>query len=242
MAGETRHRHRREGLGRQTTSARTIEPHLEKVLREKTPPAAVLVAALRTARALDHRRLWKGVQDLAGQVDDDVVVAALENLGAWRELRAHHVVCELWFRCPSERKWVAGWRITSNQRNAVRVLCLQAFGSLDSRRPRPASPAPPGTPPARSPVASSRPSRTSSAGCIVASNHTCKSGGALEARFGLGSRRVADLRVSLPDRRSILFRALRADRFLDLDLSREKATDLTSDARRRRLAGASRAC
>jgi hypothetical protein len=52
----------------------------------------------------------------------------------------------------------------------------------------------------------------------VHSNHSYKSGGALDAHFGLGKHEKADLTVSLLNGRSFTFADLRADRFLDVNL------------------------
>lgn len=53
----------------------------------------------------------------------------------------------------------------------------------------------------------------------VFSNHSYKSGGALETHFGLGKQERVDVRVDLLDGRSTIFSDVQADRFVDLDLA-----------------------
>jgi len=55
----------------------------------------------------------------------------------------------------------------------------------------------------------------------IHSNHSYKSGGALEAHFGLGIHDRADLTVALMNGKSLKFPDVRADRFLDLNLERQ---------------------
>jgi Ca2+-binding EF-hand superfamily protein len=57
----------------------------------------------------------------------------------------------------------------------------------------------------------------------VHSNHTYKSGGALEAHFGLGRTGRVDVRVTLLDGRRVELEDVAADRFLDLDLGSGRA-------------------
>ena len=52
----------------------------------------------------------------------------------------------------------------------------------------------------------------------IASNHSYKSGGALEAHFGLGKHERVDVAVTLLSGRQVGFAGVTADRFLDLDL------------------------
>jgi hypothetical protein len=52
----------------------------------------------------------------------------------------------------------------------------------------------------------------------VHSNHSYKSGGALEAHFGLGKQARADVKVILPSGKATDFGSLKADQLLDLDL------------------------
>jgi hypothetical protein len=56
----------------------------------------------------------------------------------------------------------------------------------------------------------------------VASNHSYKSGGALEAHFGLGKQERLDVQVILLSGRTFAFKDVRADRFLDLDLDKRE--------------------
>ena len=53
----------------------------------------------------------------------------------------------------------------------------------------------------------------------IHSNHSYKTGGALEAHFGLGKQATATVRVTLPGGRTIEFPGLKADHIVDLDLS-----------------------
>jgi len=53
-------------------------------------------------------------------------------------------------------------------------------------------------------------------------NHSYKSGGALEAHFGLGKQTAADLKVTLPSGKTMSFASLKADQFLNLNLSNSK--------------------
>jgi hypothetical protein len=55
-------------------------------------------------------------------------------------------------------------------------------------------------------------------------NHSYKSSGALEAHFGLGKQQTLDIAVIFPSGKTLEFRNLKADRFLDLDLKEEKST------------------
>jgi catechol 2,3-dioxygenase-like lactoylglutathione lyase family enzyme len=52
----------------------------------------------------------------------------------------------------------------------------------------------------------------------IHANHSYKSGGALEAHFGLGKQTAADLKLTLPSGRAVTFAAVQADQFLDLNL------------------------
>lgn len=49
-------------------------------------------------------------------------------------------------------------------------------------------------------------------------SHSYKSGGALEAHFGLAQASTVDVRVTLPDGRSVAFTGLRANQLVELDL------------------------
>jgi acetyl esterase/lipase len=58
----------------------------------------------------------------------------------------------------------------------------------------------------------------------IHSNHSYKSGGALEAHFGLGQQTKVDVKVTLPSGKMVAFAGAKADHFLDLNL----ATSLSS--------------
>ena len=53
----------------------------------------------------------------------------------------------------------------------------------------------------------------------IAANHSYKSGGALEAHFGLGSHDTVDIRVTLPNGKKSELTGVKADCFLDFDLT-----------------------
>lgn len=64
-------------------------------------------------------------------------------------------------------------------------------------------------------------------GCrTIASNHSYKSCGALDAHFGLGKATSADVRVTLPVGKTATFADVKADQFLDLNLKTEQATQV----------------
>jgi hypothetical protein len=58
----------------------------------------------------------------------------------------------------------------------------------------------------------------------IHTNHSYKSGGALEAHFGLGQQDKADVTVTLPSGRTVKFAAVKADQFLDLSLNNSRAS------------------
>jgi poly(3-hydroxybutyrate) depolymerase len=58
----------------------------------------------------------------------------------------------------------------------------------------------------------------------VHSNHSYKSGGALDAHFGLGKHDKADVVVTLPGGKPIRFENVTVDRFVELDLARQRVT------------------
>ena len=60
----------------------------------------------------------------------------------------------------------------------------------------------------------------------IHSNHSYKSGGALDAHFGLGKHDRADLTVALLNGKSVKFANVRADRFLDLNLKTQTVSIL----------------
>ncbi len=57
----------------------------------------------------------------------------------------------------------------------------------------------------------------------IHSNHSYKSGGALEAHFGLGEQGEAEVRITLPGGKEILFLGVSADQFLDLNIKTTEA-------------------
>ncbi len=58
----------------------------------------------------------------------------------------------------------------------------------------------------------------------IHSNHSYKSGGALEANFGLGGATSAEVKVALPSGKTTSFAGVKADRFLDLNLATTEST------------------
>jgi hypothetical protein len=52
----------------------------------------------------------------------------------------------------------------------------------------------------------------------IHANHSYKSGGALEAHFGLGEATDTDVTVTLPVGKSVSFASVKADQYLDLNL------------------------
>jgi hypothetical protein len=58
----------------------------------------------------------------------------------------------------------------------------------------------------------------------IHSNHSYKSGGALEAHFGLGKHETVDVRVTLTTGKTVSFAGLKADQFLDLNLATSQST------------------
>jgi hypothetical protein len=55
----------------------------------------------------------------------------------------------------------------------------------------------------------------------IHSNHSYKSGGALEAHSGLGKQTEVDVKVTLPGGKTVTFAGLKPDRFLNLDLKKK---------------------
>jgi len=55
-------------------------------------------------------------------------------------------------------------------------------------------------------------------------NHSYKSGGALEAHFGLGKHDTADVKVTLPSGKTATLTGVQADQFLDLNLGASQST------------------
>jgi hypothetical protein len=65
----------------------------------------------------------------------------------------------------------------------------------------------------------------------IHSNHSYKSGGALEAYFGLGKATVADVKVALLNGKTVTFPGVRADRFLDLNLKTTQTTPVRTESK-----------
>ena len=65
----------------------------------------------------------------------------------------------------------------------------------------------------------------------IAANHSYKSGGALEAHFGLGKRESVNLRVTLPSGKESEFVGVKADQFLDLNLNTSQSNSVTIQAK-----------
>ncbi len=61
---------------------------------------------------------------------------------------------------------------------------------------------------------------------VLAANHSYKSGGALEAHFGLGKREQLDVRVTLLNGKTTKFGGVKADQFLDLNVSTSRASSV----------------
>jgi hypothetical protein len=60
----------------------------------------------------------------------------------------------------------------------------------------------------------------------IHSNHSYKSGGALDAHFGLGKATSADLRVTLLGGKTVSFANVKADQFVDLNLNTSQAVQV----------------
>jgi hypothetical protein len=58
----------------------------------------------------------------------------------------------------------------------------------------------------------------------IHSNHSYKSGGALDAHFGLGKTTRVAVKVMLPSGRTVSFAGVRAAQFLDLNLASSQST------------------
>lgn len=63
----------------------------------------------------------------------------------------------------------------------------------------------------------------------IHSNHAYKSGGPLEAHFGLGKHENVALSITLPGGRVVEFSDVAADRFLDLDLTANNCTSVETE-------------
>jgi hypothetical protein len=57
---------------------------------------------------------------------------------------------------------------------------------------------------------------------VIASNHSYKSGGALDAHFGLGKNQTVNIVISLLNGRSLEFQNVPIDRFIEFDLERRE--------------------
>jgi catechol 2,3-dioxygenase-like lactoylglutathione lyase family enzyme len=60
-------------------------------------------------------------------------------------------------------------------------------------------------------------------------NHSYKSGGALEAHFGLAQQTAADLKLTLPSGKTVSFASVKADQFLDLNLTSSQSTPVRAE-------------
>jgi hypothetical protein len=65
----------------------------------------------------------------------------------------------------------------------------------------------------------------------IHSNHSYKSGGALEAHFGLGKATAADLKITLLSGKTVSFGNVKADQFLDLNLKTTQTTPVKMETR-----------
>ena len=65
----------------------------------------------------------------------------------------------------------------------------------------------------------------------IHANHSYKSGGALEAHFGLGKQTAADLKVTLPSGKTMSFAGVKADQFLDLNLTSSQSTRVKAETK-----------
>ena len=62
---------------------------------------------------------------------------------------------------------------------------------------------------------------------VIAANHSYKSGGALDAHVGLGTRQQVHVRVTLPGGTPVTFRGVSADQFLELNLKTRQSTPVS---------------
>ncbi len=65
----------------------------------------------------------------------------------------------------------------------------------------------------------------------IHSNHSYKSGGALDAHFGIGKQITADLKVALPSGKTVTFAGVKADQFLDLNLTTSQFTPVKTETK-----------
>jgi catechol 2,3-dioxygenase-like lactoylglutathione lyase family enzyme len=67
----------------------------------------------------------------------------------------------------------------------------------------------------------------------IAANHSYKSGGALEAHFGLGKRKAVDVNITLPKGTIMKYEGIKADQFIDLNLSIQQWTPIVIQTRQK---------
>jgi hypothetical protein len=65
----------------------------------------------------------------------------------------------------------------------------------------------------------------------IHSNHSYKSGGALEAHFGLGKATAGDVIVTLPGGKAVSFAHMKADQFLDLNLTTSQSSPVRMETK-----------
>ncbi|MBM4089127.1 MAG: hypothetical protein FJ276_06825 [Planctomycetes bacterium] len=65
----------------------------------------------------------------------------------------------------------------------------------------------------------------------IHSNHSYKSGGALETHFGLGKQTAAHLKITLPDGETASFAGVKTDQFLDLNLASSQSTPVRAETK-----------
>jgi len=63
----------------------------------------------------------------------------------------------------------------------------------------------------------------------IHANHSYKSGGALEAHFGLGKATTADVKVTLLSGKTVTFAGLKADQFVDLNLQTNRVSPVKTE-------------
>ena len=63
---------------------------------------------------------------------------------------------------------------------------------------------------------------------VIAANHSYKSGGALDAHFGLGKQTKVDVKVTLPNGKQVTHTDVKADQFAELDLKNSKLTKVNT--------------
>jgi hypothetical protein len=116
-----------------TTSERTdsvIGAWARDRLTEGGPDGYYLLEVLSIVEAMDLRGLWREVAGLLRHGDEDVVVAALELLGAWEEVRSFPEILEFWDRDPRHRLP----RVAEILRTTARSLTGESIESPDAFR------------------------------------------------------------------------------------------------------------